>query len=450
MPLPKLQPAREAAEPQSEACRVFVSYSHRDTRDAERFMGFLRAKLRELGPAVGIGEPHVFFDRRALLAGDQWDDAIQVALEQARYFIFLVSVDWLNSSYCLTRELSIAVARGLTILPIVLKPCPWEGQPAPGDPQKRTLGTFAALPKDDLFALRPVSEWPNESAAWNTVVNQLAERLLRDRAQPAIPASIASPAASPAPRLPALLPYFCNQIPVVNHFNGQLRGWNRPALLVLARGCHQDNVPRFWERLRVKNLADYLRVHNGELLAPRPLIWPQDSGHRRRQEALDADMIGALSDALTGNPFELADPAAVGDHLAALPGVATLVTTLPRERKREIVRGLRALLDVIERCPHPAVHRLVVATVIEHDAAMTEKDLVRSASGAAYTRTAVIDLMPLHEIEEEDIRRWHRDHEIEAVCRVSEEVFLAKVRDPALARLRLGVFETRVKPILGL
>jgi hypothetical protein len=134
-----------------------------------------------------------------LLAGDQWDDSVQVALEQARYFILLVSVDSLNSSYCVTRELQIAVARGLPILPILLKPCPWEGQPAPDDPQGRILGAFGALPKDDTFALRPVSAWKSEAVAWNTVVNQLAERLLRDRGEPAIPASIAHPTATSAP-----------------------------------------------------------------------------------------------------------------------------------------------------------------------------------------------------------------------------------------------------------
>jgi hypothetical protein len=451
MPLPKLQPAREAAVPQSEACRVFVSYSHRDMQDAERFMGFLRAKLREVGSTVGIGEPHVFFDRRALLAGDQWDDSIQSALEQARYFIFLVSVDSLNSSYCLTRELSIAVARGLPILPILLKPCPWEGQPAPGDPQGRTLSAFGALPRDDAFALRPVSEWKSEAVAWNTVVNQLAERLLHDRGQPTLPASIAHPTAGVPPRrLPALLPYFCDQIRVVSHFNGELRGWNRPALLVIARGCHEDNVPRFWERLRVKNLADYVHVRDGALLAPRPLVWPQDTGQRRSTSELAADMLGALSEALTGNSFELADPPAIGAWLAALPGVATLVTTLPRERRAAMVRGLCTLLDVIEQCPQPARHRLVVAAVIEHDGATTGKELARSTACAAYAHTQVIDLMPLNEIGEPDIRRWHRDHEIELLCGVTEEDLLARVRDPSAARLRLGIFDARVKPILGL
>ena len=453
MPMPILQPAIEIAAPQPKACRAFVSYSHRDKGYARRFMKFLSLKLVEL-ESLGIGEEHVFFDQRKLLAGDEWDDSIQRALDEAEYFVFLVSVESLNSKYCVARELAIAVARGVPILPIILKPCPWEGQPMPGDPQNRKLSAFGALPKDDSFALRPVSKWPGDEAdAWNTVVQQLAQRMLRDRGQAPVPASIARAATAPASsRLTPLLPYFCNQVAAVNRFNGRMRHWSSSALVVLCRGRHEDNVPRFWDRLRIKNLADYLSVHNGQLLEPRPLVWPQDTARRRRAEELASDMIGALSESLTGNSFQLKNVTALGEWLAGLWGVAPLVTTLPQEKKPVLALGLRTLLELIEQCPEQTpVHRLVIAAVIENEAVMNEKDLIKSLKLAVYRHTHVIDLMPLQEIEAQDIRRWHRDHEIESLCGVSEEEFLRRVfGDPLLARLRLGTFDTRVRPILGL
>ena len=450
MPLPILQPPKHTADHDSRQCRVFVSYSHRDAEDALRFMDFLRLKLRGLG-TTGIREEHVYFDRQKLLAGDEWDDSIQRALEEAEYLVFLVSVASLNSKYCVARELAIAVARGVHVLPVILKPCPWDGLPVPGDPEARKLGAFGAVPKDDAFALRPVSKWESDADAWNTVVDQLGERLLRDRGAPVIPASIARAGAPAAARLTALLPYFCNEVAVVNDFNARVRQWDSAALLVLARGCHEDNVPRFWDRLRVKNLADYLKIHNGELLEPRPLVWPEASGRRRGAAELASDMLGALSEGLTGNSFHLKDVTAIAEWLSGLSGVQPLVTTLPRARKPILALGLRTLLDLIEQCGDPAVHRLVIAVVIESDAARSDKDLVKSMKLGVYRHTRIIDLLPLDEIEVEDIRRWHRDHNIETLCRMSEDEFLRRVLgELPLPHFRLGVFDTRVRPILGL
>ncbi len=448
MPLPVLQPAKGGGNPQSKSFRVFVSYSHRDADDARDFMGYFRVKLRGLGLA-GIGEEHVFHDRSQLRAGDEWDDSIQRALEEIEYFILLVTVESLNSKYCLARELAVALSRGVPVIPIILKPCPWEGQPLVDDPKSRTLGALGALPKDDAFALRPVSRWQDRSEAWNAVVEQLGERMLRDHGQaPLPPTPTTGPAEAPPSRVTPLLPYFCDQVATVNVFNSRVRDWSSSALLVLSRGCHDDNVPRFWDRLRVKNLADYLAVHNGQLLEPRPFVWPQDAGQRRSAAELSTDMLGALSESLTGNAFQLKDAAALGAWLAALRGVATVLTTLPQERTPTLTRGLKALLDLIEACPtETPLYRLVIAAIVERDDLRGARELLRGI--AAGTRTHVIDLLPLQEIEEQDIRSWHRAHEIAAICGVSEQDFVQTILGPA-ERLRLGVFGSRAGTILGL
>src|SRR6476659_8661276 len=126
MPLPILQQTTEIRL-SDKACRVFVSYSHKDMEDAKEFIKFFGLKLRGT-PKLRITMEQVFFDRNKLLAGDEWDESIQRALEEAQYFVFLVSADSLYSSYCYSRELKIAAARALPILQIVLDHCPWEEQ----------------------------------------------------------------------------------------------------------------------------------------------------------------------------------------------------------------------------------------------------------------------------------------------------------------------------------
>jgi hypothetical protein len=433
------------------ACRIFVSYSHKDKKDALSFMTYFRLKLTEL--QLGIQPEQVYVERQKLLAGDQWDEGIQRALEEAEYFVFLVSADSLSSEYCVRRELAFAVLRGVPVLPIVLKPCPWNGQPIIGDPQNRKLGAFAALPKDESFDLCEVSKWPSgEADAWNTVVRQVGERLQRDKAQAAVPASITRTTQPPA-RLSPLLPYFCDQVERVTEFNGKVRQWENSALLVLSRGRYDDNVPRFWDRLRVKNLTDYLTVRNGQMLEPRPLVWPHDTASRGSKEQLATDLLGALSDALTGNAFRLQSAAALGEWLVGLSGVVPLVTTLPQQKKSALAAGIKTLLDLIEQCAgqQTPLYKLVVAAFIENEELMSPNAFGAALKLASYKHTFVIDLAPLLEIEEQDVRSWHRDQEIENLCKVGEEEFVKKVFvDATPAALRLRTFETRAKPILGL
>lgn len=434
-------------------CRIFISYSHLDSALAREFMKYLKLKLRELYAALQIADTEVFFDRDKLLAGEDWDESIQVGLDQMDYFILLLSVNSLTSKYCIERELTQAVNRGVPILQILLQPCPWEDLPLPGDRNNRKLGALGALPKDDAFCLQPIEHWKRGAAdAWTATVAQLAKPLIEKSGQAPLPNSIAPQPRAATPQRPTpLLPYFCNQVASVNGFNNRLRTWQTHGLLVLSRGQPLDNVPRFWDRLRTKNLADYLSMQNAQVLEPRPLIWPQETGQRRDAEGLASDMIGALSEALTGSSFQLKDAAAIGQWLAAQAGVVPLVTTLPREKKAVVAQGLKVLLDVLEQCALPnARHRLVVAAVLENDALASEKDLIKALKLTGYSHTHVVDVLPLQEIEEEDIRRWHREHHIQSYCTLSEEELLAQVLSDNAARLRLGTFELRLRPILGL
>jgi hypothetical protein len=130
MPLPIIHQSAETQLINERRCKIFVSYSHKDMDDAEKFIEFFDLQLRGT-QELDITREHIFFDCHKLKAGDVWDDSIQQALDEAKYFILLVSANSLSSSYCFSRELATAVARALPILPILLKPCPWEHNPSP-------------------------------------------------------------------------------------------------------------------------------------------------------------------------------------------------------------------------------------------------------------------------------------------------------------------------------
>lgn len=450
MPLPTLI-AQQMTEPialEKKGCRVFVSYSHKDSEAAKQFMEIFKLELRG-SPQLGITPEQVFFDRNKLLAGEEWDESIQCTLEEADYFVFLVSVHSLSSQYCYSRELAIAAERALPIIQIVLNYCPWEKQPLPGDSKKRTLGDLGALPKDDRFSIKPISEWKNRHYAWNEVIKQLTARLAKDHSPPIASRLTGAIEAVAQSRhgIGPLLPYFCNQTIPVKEFQRRVRTWNHTALLVLTKGVANDNVPRFWDRLRNKDLQDYLTTRNEQLFEPRPLIWPLSDDRKINTEEFTSDMMSALSDALTGNAFQLSNESSLGQWLSALPAVIPLVTTLPKAQPKKIIAaGIRVLLDLLERCPtETPLNRLVIAMLIEDDHLISEKDLCKALKLLGYQRTHLVDLAPLKEIDQDDIRHWHRDYEIEKLCCVDEENFLRSVFTDALAHsLRMRQFAEKL------
>ena len=453
MPFPIVQQPIDTLSSAAKGCRIFVSYSHRDMEGAKQFIKFFSLKLHG-AQELCITTEQVFFDRKKLLAGDEWDESIQHALEEAQYFILLVSVDSLSSKYCLSRELSKAGARVLTIIPILLDHCPWKEQPVPEDPKKRKLGDLGALPDDDQFGLRPISAWPEKDRgyAWTLVVEQLTTRIQRDQKQPA-PSPIVdvrSATTQPQPWVTPLLPYFCNQISTVNQFNDGVREWNRNALLILTRGLYEDNVSSFWDRLRTKNLSDYLTARKGQLLEPKRFVWPFTADRRLSAKEMLSDMMDALSESLTGNSFQLNDGPSLSQWLAALSGVVPLVTLVPNQSKKLIASGLRALLDLLEQCPiETPLDRLVIVILFEDNNLLREKDLGKALKVIGHQRVHLIDLTPLKEIKKGEILDWHRFYEVEKLCRVSEEKLLQTVLSGKSARhLRLRTFAEKVKAFL--
>jgi len=103
--------------------KVFVSYSHKDTEWLERLQVHLKPLERE-------GILDIWADTK-IIAGMQWREEIQNAIESSTVAIVLVSADFLASDFIEEHELPKILSRaktgGTTILPVIVSPCLFVG-----------------------------------------------------------------------------------------------------------------------------------------------------------------------------------------------------------------------------------------------------------------------------------------------------------------------------------
>jgi hypothetical protein len=122
--------------------RVFISYSHLDARCLERLLVHLKPLERQK-----LIDP---WSDRKLRAGDKWQKEIEQKLHGAAVAVLLISADFLASDFIANNELPPlllkAEARGLRIIPVILKPCGFlrdnilKNFQAANDPSKPLLG----------------------------------------------------------------------------------------------------------------------------------------------------------------------------------------------------------------------------------------------------------------------------------------------------------------------
>ena len=145
---------------------VFYSYSHKDKAYRDKLKTHL-SLMRRQGL---ISEWH----DQDIIPGQEWDDEINKHLKTADVILLLVSSDFLDSEYCSTLEMELAIQRyeagEAYIIPIILRPCDWMHPP---------LNRFQALP----YRAKPVVRWTPQDEAFNDiaqgirkVVNNLRKR----------------------------------------------------------------------------------------------------------------------------------------------------------------------------------------------------------------------------------------------------------------------------------
>jgi hypothetical protein len=127
---------------------IFFSYAHED----EALMDEVRRQLVVYDRRNVIEKWH---DRK-IQPGSEWAGQIDERLQRARIILLFVSPHFMESDYCYDVEMGEALRRhesGLaTVIPIVLRPCPWTDSP---------IGTLQALPQDG----RAITLWQNRDEA---------------------------------------------------------------------------------------------------------------------------------------------------------------------------------------------------------------------------------------------------------------------------------------------
>ncbi|GHO96609.1 hypothetical protein KSF_066570 [Reticulibacter mediterranei] len=131
---------------------IFYSYSHKDEKLRDRLETHL-ASLKNSGMITG------WHDRK-IEAGQEWDGIIDEHLETVCVILLLVSADFLALRYCYDVEVMRAIERHdagtARVIPIILKPCDWQGAP---------FSQLQALPKDG----KPVTTWTNRDLAFTNI-----------------------------------------------------------------------------------------------------------------------------------------------------------------------------------------------------------------------------------------------------------------------------------------
>jgi hypothetical protein len=141
----------ERTPPRPPSNRIFISYSHADSRFVERLLVHLKPLELE-----GTLDP--WTDRR-IDAGTRWRDEIRAALHEAVAAILLVSADFLASEFIIRNELPPLLKRaeteGTVVIPVILKPCRYVRDATLRDLQaiNDPIRPLAALPEVEQEAL---------------------------------------------------------------------------------------------------------------------------------------------------------------------------------------------------------------------------------------------------------------------------------------------------------
>jgi len=147
--------------------KLFISYSHADSSYKDELE-------KHINPLKRLKLIDVWFDG-LIQAGKDLDEEICAQLSSSDIVLLLVSVDYLNSYYCIEIEMEKAMERHkkgeARVVPVMLRSCMWQHMP---------FSSLKALPLD----AQAVSTWPDRDAALVSVAESIkivADDLLANR-----------------------------------------------------------------------------------------------------------------------------------------------------------------------------------------------------------------------------------------------------------------------------
>lgn len=139
---------------------VFLSYAQKDENVLEKLEAHLSTLKRK-------GQISLWY-RREILPGTDWAKEIDRHIEQASIVLLLISDDFLASDYCDQVEVQRALQRHkegqASVIPIILRPCDWQGA---------SFGHLQPLPT----AGKAFTTWGNRDEAFTDVVEGMKKVL---------------------------------------------------------------------------------------------------------------------------------------------------------------------------------------------------------------------------------------------------------------------------------
>ncbi len=140
--------------------KIFFCYARED----ETLLRTLKTHLR---PLERQGLVALWHDRE-IHAGANWEQEINRELNAADLILLLVSPDFMESDYCYGKEMQRALERhaqgACAVIPVILRPVYWHGEP---------LGHLQALPTDGKPITGP--DWHTPDSAFYDVVAGISQ-----------------------------------------------------------------------------------------------------------------------------------------------------------------------------------------------------------------------------------------------------------------------------------
>ena len=153
----------------SRPVQVVFSYSHKDEKLRQRLATYLK-------PLERRGLLEVWHDRK-LVPGERWAEVIDERIWRADIVLLLITADFIESDYCIEKELAAALKRHhkgeARVIPVILRQCLWKRLP---------FSDLQALPKDARPVVLSVAE--EDAQAWTEVaegIERAADDLIARR-----------------------------------------------------------------------------------------------------------------------------------------------------------------------------------------------------------------------------------------------------------------------------
>lgn len=156
--------ARKKDDDMTSPLKVFISYSHKDEEFKDELITMLAGLQRQ-----GVIDP--WQDRR-IEEGDEWYQSIQDAMNNCDLAILLVSQHFIASRFIQDDELPRLLQRrreqGLRVVPIIVRPCKWQSEPA--------LSGIQGLPRDGKAVITYSKDNGERDQVWADIATVVEKR----------------------------------------------------------------------------------------------------------------------------------------------------------------------------------------------------------------------------------------------------------------------------------